>query len=89
MRSNSYFSGNAAARSDRELVPSMPILRYVVLIVAAVVSAGCAADVVMKNPRTGMSETCQESLHGLDPWSQTMACVASHEAEGWTRVGQE
>ncbi|MGO8918358.1 MAG: hypothetical protein ACLQJR_20865 [Stellaceae bacterium] len=89
MKRNSYLSGNVAASSDRDPVRRAPILRYVVLIVAAGVSAGCADDVVMKNPHTGMTETCQESLHGLNPWSQTMACVASHEAQGWTRVDQE
>jgi hypothetical protein len=36
-----------------------------------------------------MTEICQESLRGFDPWSQKMACVASHEAQGWIRVDRE
>jgi hypothetical protein len=63
-------------------------LHCAVLIVVAAVS-GCADDVVMQNPQTGMTEICHESLRGLDPWSQTMACVAGHEAQGWIRVGRE
>ena len=61
------------------------MLRYVALIVVAGVSTGCAGDVVMQNPRTGMTQICKESLRGLNPWSQTMACVANYEAQGWTR----
>jgi hypothetical protein len=65
------------------------MLRYVALIVVAGVSTGCADHVVMQNPRTGMTEICEESLRGLNPWSQTMACVANYEAQGWTRGNQE
>ena len=43
----------------------------------------------MKNPQTGLTETCHESVRGFDPWSQKMACVASHEAQGWIKVGRE
>lgn len=89
MKPNAHVRGGVAARPDRKPVRSAPILRYLILIVVTGIAAGCADDVVMKNPRTGMTETCQQSLHGLDPWSQTMACVASHEAQGWTRVDQE
>jgi hypothetical protein len=84
MRPNAHLSGSAAVRSGRR-----PVLVGAILIVAAAVSTGCADDVVMQNPRTGISEICHESLRGLDPWSQTMACVASHEAQGWIRVGQQ
>jgi hypothetical protein len=66
-----------------------PVLRCGILIVVATISTGCANDVVMQNPRTGMTEVCPESLRGLDPWSQKMACVANHEAEGWVRVDRE
>jgi hypothetical protein len=59
------------------------------LCAAATVLAGCASDVVMQNPRTGATDVCRESLHGLNPWSQTMACVAGHEAQGWVRVVRE
>jgi hypothetical protein len=57
----------------------------VILIAAAGALAGCA-DIVMENPRTGMTERCPVS--GVNPWSQTMACVADHEAQGWIRVEQ-
>jgi hypothetical protein len=89
MEPNSYFSRSAAALSDRDLTRRARILRYAVVIVVACVSTGCADDVVMENPRTGMSAVCQQSLRGLNPWSQTMACVSSHEAQGWIRSGQE
>jgi hypothetical protein len=62
---------------------------YVALIVVVGVSTGCADDVVMTNPTTGMTQVCRESLGGLNPWSQTMACVANYEAQGWTRANQE
>jgi hypothetical protein len=67
----------------------MPIFRCAVLIVVAAASTGCADDVVLKNPRTGAIEICQNSLRGLDPWSQTMACVANYEAQGWIRTSQQ
>jgi len=59
------------------------------LLTIAGAAAGCANDVVMRDPRTGMTETCQESARGLDPWSQTIGCVADHVAQGWTRTSQE
>lgn len=62
------------------------VLRCVALSVVAAVSTGCADDVVMENPRTGITEICRESLSGFNPWSQTMACVGNHEAQGWIRV---
>lgn len=89
MKTKSHVACGVPAGSDRAFARRAPILRYVVLVLAAGVSTGCAGDVVMKNPRTGQTEICQESLRGLDPWSQTMACVANHEAQGWTRVDQE
>jgi hypothetical protein len=89
MRPNSHFSEGAAPRSGRNLVRPTPMLRYVALIVVAGVSTGCAGDVVMQNPRTGMTQICKESLRGLNPWSQTMACVANYEVQGWTRANQE
>jgi hypothetical protein len=61
------------------------MLRYVVLMGAAIALAGCADDVVMRNGLTGKTETCEDILRGFNPWSQTMACVANHEAQGWTR----
>lgn len=62
-------------------------MRYLRLIVAAYLLAGCASDVVMINPRTGEKVTCRESLAGVNPWSQKEACVGQHTAEGWTRAG--
>jgi hypothetical protein len=44
---------------------------------------------LMQNPRTGATDVCRDSLHGLNPWSQTMACVAGYEAQGWIRVVRE
>ena len=61
---------------------------YVSLIAVAAMLVGCA-DVTVKNPQTGATETCQQSLLGLDPWSQTDACVAEHMAQGWTRVDEK
>jgi hypothetical protein len=75
-----------SACSDRNLVRWTPLLRYLALIVG--VSTGCADDVAMTNPRTGMTQICQESLGGLNPWSQTMACVANYEAQGWRRANR-
>jgi hypothetical protein len=89
MKPKAYRCPRATARSGRNLRWTPVVLRTVVLILVAGASSGCADDVVMKNPRTGMSEICQESLLGLNPWSQTMACVANHEAQGWIRAGQE
>jgi len=89
MKSKAYLPISVAAGSERKHLRWAPMLRYVRLMVVAGVLTGCANDVVMTNPQTGMTETCQESLGGLNPWSQTMACVASHEAQGWTRASQE
>ena len=89
MKPNSHFFEDAAPRSDGNLVGQTRMLRYLALIVVVGVSAGCADDVVMTNPRTGMTQICQESLGGLNPWSQTMACVGNYEAQGWTRANQQ
>jgi hypothetical protein len=89
MTTKSRVAGGSAAGSDRAPVRRLPLLRYLVLVLGAGVPTGCAGDVVMQNPRTGQTETCQESLHGFDPWSQAMACVEAHEAQGWTRVDRE
>jgi hypothetical protein len=63
----------------------LPLLACAALLAAV----GCADDVTMRNPRTGATEVCRQSLQGLDPWSQTMTCVANHEAQGWKRVAPE
>jgi hypothetical protein len=60
------------------------MMRFASLIVVTGLVAGCANDVVVKNPQTGASEVCRQSLRGLDPWSQATACVADHVAQGWT-----
>lgn len=56
------------------------------LIASALCLSGCIdRDVAMENPRTGETLTCEGSPGGLNPWSQTMACVEDHEAQGWVR----
>lgn len=89
MNQNANFSSSPTTKSDRKLIKWSTIPRFIALVVLAGVSTGCADDVVMRNPQTGQTETCRESMQGLDPWSQKMSCVADHEAQGWTRVGQE
>ncbi len=64
------------------------LVRYLVWIGAACALSGCAADVVMLNPRTGETVTCRESLRGLNPWSQQEACIGDHIAGGWVRADQ-
>ena len=68
-------------------------MRFAFALLAVVVlgglAAGCADDAVMKNPRTGVTEICRESFYGLNPWSQKMACVGNHEAQGWVRLNPE
>lgn len=55
---------------------------------AASMLAACANDVVMRDPRTGQSAVCRQSLSGLDPWSQTDGCVAAHAEQGWRIIGE-
>ena len=62
------------------------VVRSVIVMSVACVMSGCAADVVLTNPRTGETVTCTERLRGLDPWSQKEACVGKHIAEGWIRA---
>ena len=64
-------------------------VRWMALLVAAGLMAGCAADVVMVNPRTGEAAVCRESLRGLNPWSQKEACVGDYITRGWSRAGQD
>jgi len=64
-------------------------LRYLALVTAAYVLAGCASDVVMLNPRTGETGICRESLRGLNPWSQKEACIGKYIAEGWIRGSRD
>jgi hypothetical protein len=89
MTPNRAFTSAAVARPSWQSLRWASMLRYVVLIVAGGVSAGCGHDVVLENPHTGTIEVCRESPGGLNPWSQTTACVADHVAQGWTRIGQE
>lgn len=53
------------------------------MLVAAFALAGCADDLTVQNPKTGERIICRQSQAGLDPWSQTQACVAGHLAQGW------
>ena len=62
-------------------------MRYLALIAAVCLLGGCAADVVMVNPRTGTTASCRASLRGLNPWSQQEACIGDYTADGWIRAG--
>lgn len=63
------------------------LMRTAVSIVAVgLLLAGCAADVVMENPRTNTTAVCRESLRGLNPWSQKEACVGDYITQGWIRA---
>ncbi len=76
------------ARSGAEVPRSSPkeeTLRYLVLIVMASVMTGCASDVVLRNPRTGETVTCEASLKGLNPWSQHETCIGGYIERGWIR----
>jgi hypothetical protein len=53
------------------------------LFLAGSALAGCADDLTIRNPKTGDQMVCRQSAQGLDPWSQTQACVADHLAQGW------
>jgi hypothetical protein len=72
MTPNSHFCEDAARRSDRNLVRWTPLLRYVALIAVVDVSTSCADDVVIQNPRTGMTQICQRACRALTrgrrPW---------------------
>jgi hypothetical protein len=64
--------------------------RYALPIVAISFLTGCnGGDVTMQNPHTGATVVCPGRYRELNPWSQTMACVANYEAQGWTRAGAE
>ena len=63
-------------------------MRYLTLIIAVALLSGCAADVMMVNPRSGETAICRESLRGLNPWSQQEACVGNYIARGWTRASR-
>lgn len=65
--------------------PKEEALRYLLMIVMACVMTGCAADVVMRNPRTDETVTCEASLKGLNPWSQQDTCIADCIERGWIR----
>lgn len=85
----SDFLARIAAPTSRRAVRWQRVLHGLAPLTVAGGAAGCANDVVMRDPRTGMTETCQESVRGLNPWSQTVGCVADHVAQGWTRTSQE
>jgi hypothetical protein len=65
------------------------LLRHLAWIAVVCVLSGCAADVVMLNPRTGETAMCRPSLRGLNPWSQQEACIGEHIAQGWIRAGHD
>lgn len=55
------------------------------MILMASLMIGCATDVVMRNPRTGETVTCEASLQGLNPWSQQATCIGEYIERGWIR----
>jgi uncharacterized protein YceK len=61
-------------------------MRHLMLVIAVGVMTGCAADVMMVNPRTGETAVCRESLQGLNPWSQKEACVGDYITQGWKKL---
>ena len=65
------------------------LVRDLVLMLAAGMLTGCAADVVMRDPRTGETAVCRESLMGLNPWSQKEACVGEYLTQGWNRASRD
>ncbi len=87
MNADSYSSARDSSGWIRNAAPWS--VRVLLLISAAGALTCCAGDVAMNDPRSGTTEICRQNLLGLNPWSDTMACVAGHEAEGWTRVGQK
>ncbi|MGA3402422.1 MAG: hypothetical protein ABSC95_24695 [Acetobacteraceae bacterium] len=89
MYSKSRISAVAQTMRHQGRMRPNAIVRFALLGVAVCAMSGCAHDVVVQNPHTGATEICRESLHGLDPWSQAMSCVADHIAQGWTRSDQE
>lgn len=62
-------------------------MRCLAMLLLCATLAGCASDTAMLNPQTGQTVVCQEPLKGFDPWSQSQACVAQHEAQGWVISG--
>jgi hypothetical protein len=64
------------------------VLRLVVMLAPGLVG-GCSEEVALREPVTGRTEICRDGSHGLNPWSQTLSCIADHEAQGWVRVGQD
>jgi hypothetical protein len=70
----------------RSLMKRNIALRWPLFMLATASLGGCIdRDVAMLNLRTGETMTCAGTPGGINPWSQTMACVADHEAQGWTR----
>jgi hypothetical protein len=65
--------------------PKEEALQYLLMIVMACLMTGCAADVVMRNPKTDEAATCRASLKGLNPWSQQETCIADYIEQGWIR----
>ena len=70
--------------------PEDRLLRYLILMAATCWLTACASDtdVAMQDPRTGDTTTCGQSFLGLNPWSQTQACVAQHAAQGWVTTSK-
>jgi hypothetical protein len=77
--------GDRASRPPRQMAGHRRKKRgrYLGLIAVALLMSGCAADVVMLNPRTGDTRICR--AHPMDPWSQQQACIGDLVTQGWKR----
>jgi hypothetical protein len=73
----------------RQLVRRSLTVRHAVLIAVGCVATGCSHAVVVENLRTGATLVCRENVGGINPWSQTMGCVAEHVAQGWSSFERE
>lgn len=60
------------------------MMRRLALILALLALGGCFdRTAVLRDPVSGEARTCRSSLQGLNPWTQSDACVAAAVAQGW------
>jgi hypothetical protein len=83
----------------RQPTPSAPIalppvtaagsIRVAAIFLAGMSLAACSSPVVLQNPRTNETTTCNEGAGDWSPWSQQQACVGDHIAQGWVVKNEE